>query len=791
MNDLAAALILGLARTTALLAVAALAVYGLLRLTRASSPAVHRAAWCLVLLQGWLWFRLPVGIPWYEAVGPALPAESAGGPPRDPQPGHGVTGLLSAPAESKPEANPAGTAGPTEADSAIPAHTAGPTEAAQPLWPVILTAVWFAGMGLLVAGWLGCYLVFLSLLPRGQRAGEGWIDQWEELLRSRRIRRAIPMRVTVRTGPVLCRLPRGYQLLVPAALWERLDPAGRLSILRHELAHLERGDVWKSLCVRLLALPHWFNPLAWWAVRRFDEAAEWACDQAVCGASRNARPEYAKALVLLGESAAPVLFRPAARGRRLSQRIRRLLDSDPKEDSLMKKLLVLGAALGLALVCLVRFDLVAKEPAAENVVGVGPALPAESTDAAIPAGGASPTAAESKPAATASPAGTAGPTDAVKSETPRPRFSYDGKVFIVWERQLRNDLSPQRQTEAIKALTAFGAHGYGKQAAEAIVAAMREYRGYSGLTGTDVDKLKEAALIAFAGGRPRDSQPPGIDPKDTVPVLIRELKEGPPNGRLFAVAALMKIEPPDKSAIPALAEAFRRDKDTEVRLAALDAVAALDEAGDATISLVVEVVQGHDARLAVHALSSTANDVFSRYGMGRPMRKGARGYAGGLRPGGSLRRRVPMETSDLDELKPLVKAVIGALNHEDLVVSRTAASTLWYLTPAMKKDAVPAVIQLIEQRSPSESLLVVGILRGLGSEAKAALPALEKLEADAKRSRLSSDLLRELNGTIREIKGEAPAPGPGGFPPGAAGPPKPAAPGGKPASKEKTAEPRP
>ena len=122
------------------------------------------------------------------------------------------------------------------------------------------------------------------------------------------------MRVTVRIGPVLCRLPWGYQLLVPGPLWERLDPAGRLSILRHELAHAERGDVWKSLGVRLLALPHWFNPLAWWAVRRFDEAAEWACDQAVCGASRQARPEYAKALVVMGETAAA----PACSGRRLA-----------------------------------------------------------------------------------------------------------------------------------------------------------------------------------------------------------------------------------------------------------------------------------------------------------------------------------------------------------------------------------------------------------------------------------------------------------------------------------------
>src|SRR5262249_54471037 len=58
------------------------------------------------------------------------------------------------------------------------------------------------------------------------------------------------------------------------ALWRQLDSGERLAILRHELAHYRRGDLWKSLVARLLALPHWFNPLAWRAGRRFDEAAE-------------------------------------------------------------------------------------------------------------------------------------------------------------------------------------------------------------------------------------------------------------------------------------------------------------------------------------------------------------------------------------------------------------------------------------------------------------------------------------------------------------------------------------
>ena len=102
-------------------------------------------------------------------------------------------------------------------------------------------------------------------------------------------------------GPILCRLPRGYVLVVPERLWRSLDSCERRAILRHELAHYQRGDVWKSLAARLLALPHWFNPASWWAVRRFDEAAEWACDRAAAG--DEAATEYARVLVRLGEVA--------------------------------------------------------------------------------------------------------------------------------------------------------------------------------------------------------------------------------------------------------------------------------------------------------------------------------------------------------------------------------------------------------------------------------------------------------------------------------------------------------
>ena len=52
-----------LLRATVFLSVAALAVYGILRVTCPRSPVIHRTAWLLVLLQGILLIRIGVDLP--------------------------------------------------------------------------------------------------------------------------------------------------------------------------------------------------------------------------------------------------------------------------------------------------------------------------------------------------------------------------------------------------------------------------------------------------------------------------------------------------------------------------------------------------------------------------------------------------------------------------------------------------------------------------------------------------------------------------------------------------------
>ncbi len=58
--------------------------------------------------------------------------------------------------------------------------------------------------------------------------------------------------------------------------WER-----REAVLLHELVHVSRLDWPLRLVARLARGCYWFNPLAWWAVRRLDLEQELACDEEV------------------------------------------------------------------------------------------------------------------------------------------------------------------------------------------------------------------------------------------------------------------------------------------------------------------------------------------------------------------------------------------------------------------------------------------------------------------------------------------------------------------------------
>ena len=342
MNEIAASLSVALLRMSLFLAAAAIAVQLLLRLARVGSPRIHRLAWLLVLAQGWLWWRLPVTIPCYEPAPPkqvsSLPETRITVPetpiavPETPIPlPDSVLPPVQLAREDHPVARrPALSVGQNLAME-VPQSEDRPASfdwnaAVRRNWAVVILGGWAAGMLALAGASILSYLRFLrglrtvpifvagrhenGTVPFGPLE-EAWAREWQDLLARHGVGKHVPLLVTAKVGPLLYFGPRGYRLVVPAGLWQRLAPASRLSILRHELAHLARRDLVKSICVRLLMLPHWFNPLAWLAVRRFDEAAEWACDEAAKGTDPQQLPGLRRRAAAIGRRlrAAPVLSR--------------------------------------------------------------------------------------------------------------------------------------------------------------------------------------------------------------------------------------------------------------------------------------------------------------------------------------------------------------------------------------------------------------------------------------------------------------------------------------------------
>lgn len=310
---------------------------------------MHGAVWWIVLLTGWLFLRATVHIPWYEAsrgVSPArrLPmsqvaeapevgALSQGGPPTIPrQPDH-----VAAPAE-------------TDESADFVAN-----------WPLILVAAWLTGATVIAGRWLVAYLHFVRHLPRGLPLTDEWQAEWQTVLSECTARPAVQLVMTEDIGPLVFRGLGGYQLLVPLWLWRETTPPERVAILRHEVAHIRRGDVVKSLLASFIALPHWFNPLSWWAVRNLDECGEWACDDAVRRGETAVAIAYSKILLRLGQANNRPMFGAAMGGRRLSTRVKRLLSGALPEDSTMKKFLVMAPVAALLVAAAVDWQLVERE----------------------------------------------------------------------------------------------------------------------------------------------------------------------------------------------------------------------------------------------------------------------------------------------------------------------------------------------------------------------------------------------------------------------------------------------
>lgn len=234
------------------------------------------------------WERL---LPAAEAVTPpvivevprrAVQVSRSGGVAVVDQPDH----ALPEPAAAAPE--PGG-------EAAIPA--AAPAGGVTVPAETVLTALWLAGITcfalyhIIGTAWFARRARRWGRAPSGETAAA-----YEAVCREMGLRRHPPLLISAAArSPMVTGLLRP-RLLLPE---EGYGPQELGFILRHELTHYRRRDLWYKLALLAANAVHWFNPLAYLLRREAGADLELTCDEAVvAGADRETRRAYSETLLM-------------------------------------------------------------------------------------------------------------------------------------------------------------------------------------------------------------------------------------------------------------------------------------------------------------------------------------------------------------------------------------------------------------------------------------------------------------------------------------------------------------
>lgn len=340
-------------RSTVFLSVAAITAVSVLALLKPRSARVSAFAWSMVLLAGVLLVPATLEIPWYAPGSATSPTSIEQSPAHYVQQETAIQGRAVAP--QLPSAS-------AESTSA---------SASQPLfpWNDIPAIAWLIGAaGILLFGSVS-YVSLLASLRKCWVPQRSWQQEYESAAAELGVERPPELRVHPFLGPFLCLTPRGYRLIIPADQWCSLSAAERCVVLKHELAHFARGDVWRWIPMRLVVLLHWFNPLAWLAAARIEEAAERASDEIALRDNPSAVGDLASALLRLSRSQSRSrLLAPSMIGRSLKRRLLNLIhDSERKgADPMLKKMTLFTVLAAVLAAAAVQIRLVAQEDEGER-----------------------------------------------------------------------------------------------------------------------------------------------------------------------------------------------------------------------------------------------------------------------------------------------------------------------------------------------------------------------------------------------------------------------------------------
>lgn len=171
-----------------------------------------------------------------------------------------------------------------------------------------LGSMWQADVGTLLVGlWLlGLSWRLWRLLMRWNGAHRLHRESSRPQNIDSRISRALPHEVSVRvsddiTSPMVIGLIRPCVLL-PQDLFDNASQETLAHVLNHELAHVQRGDLWVAWMQELSLAVYWWSPLLRLLSEKLDISREMACDEQASMQSGNAI-DYANALLASTRSA--------------------------------------------------------------------------------------------------------------------------------------------------------------------------------------------------------------------------------------------------------------------------------------------------------------------------------------------------------------------------------------------------------------------------------------------------------------------------------------------------------
>ena len=208
-----------------------------------------------------------------------------------------------------------------------------------------LLGIWMAGAGIslltLVVGLV--HLTWLASRARPVEHGR-WAALAGEVAAALELKRRVAILQSEHPTLLVTWGLTRPKVILPAASADWSDDRARI-VLRHEFAHIRRGDWAIFMAAELLRAAYWFNPLVWMACRLVRQESENACDDVVLNAGI-AGPDYATHLLDLARTLnanrrrsrpalpAPAMARPSSLQGRISAMLNDKLNRTPLTPSI-------------------------------------------------------------------------------------------------------------------------------------------------------------------------------------------------------------------------------------------------------------------------------------------------------------------------------------------------------------------------------------------------------------------------------------------------------------------------